>query len=223
MAMQAPGWFGKLAFLGDFASRRLPADWVQSCDQWLSACMEGAAHQLGSGFLPAYLHAPVWRFACGPGVMDTQWWFGVLMASCDKVGRYFPIVVAQQRQQPPDDRFGLDHLELWWSHVARSALATLGDGGTLEAFEAALDDTPSWPASMRGARWADESDGARYAVAPTATLGEIAHGLAAAALQQRLRGRSFWWPMHADGSGGACLLVDKLPAPAAFAAMLAGA
>ena len=100
--MQAAGWFGKLAFLGDFASRRLSAEWVQSCDQWLSGCMESAARQLGSGFLPAYLHAPVWRFACGPGVMDEQWWFGVLMASCDKVGRYFPIVVAQPRQHDID-------------------------------------------------------------------------------------------------------------------------
>lgn len=219
--MQAAGWFGKLSFLGDFASRRLPETWLHTCDRWLSECMTGAAQQLGSGFLPAYLHAPVWRFACGRGVMDDHWWFGVLMASCDNVGRYFPLVVAQARERAPEDRFALDHLELWWAHAARAALDSLGERATLEAFEAALHDAPPWPAARGAARCTDEAAVALRAIEPSAALTDLVHGLAASALQQRLRGRSLWWPLHADGSGGAYLLVDRLPTPATFATMLA--
>src|SRR3954470_21220148 len=85
------GWYGKLAGLGDFAQRRLPPEWVGACDHWLSGAMRGAREQLGVRWLDIYLTAPVLRFAWAPGVVDPQWWFGVLMPSCDSVGRYFPL------------------------------------------------------------------------------------------------------------------------------------
>jgi type VI secretion system protein ImpM len=135
---EAPGWYGKLAALGDFASRRLEHDWVQACDRWLSDCVSSSQAQLGEHWLQAYLSAPVWRFAWAPGVVGPHWWFGVLMPSCDNVGRYFPLVIAHPRTQPPLDRIGLDHLDLWWSHMARAALDTLLEGHSLQAFEAHL-------------------------------------------------------------------------------------
>src|SRR5690349_18460064 len=108
MDTSAPGWFGKLALLGDFASRRMTPEWIQGCDHWLSGAMLASQAALGTRWKEAYLSAPVWRFAWAPGVVDTSWWFGVLMPSCDNVGRYFPLVVAQSRPRPPTDRFALD-------------------------------------------------------------------------------------------------------------------
>src|SRR5262245_45943190 len=121
----APGWYGKLAALGDFAHRRLPPEWVRTCDAWLAAAVRGAREHLGAQWLDAYLTAPVLRFAWAPGVVDGQWWFGLLMPSCDSVGRYYPLLIAQPRPQPPQDRIALDHLERWYAHLAQAAVHTL--------------------------------------------------------------------------------------------------
>lgn len=222
----APGWFGKLATQGDFASRRLPPEWVQACDRWLSECVSSSKRQLGDGWLETYLNAPVWRFAWAPGVVDDQWWFGVLMPSCDNVGRYFPIVIVQPRTHAPVDRIGLNHLDLWWAHLARAALDTLAEGATLEAFEAALHDAPPWPsaASMQPMAALTSAIGRwRQAVPAGATLGEISHALAAGELQQRLSQASFWWPLWPSAHAGSCTVVAGLPPPQAFAEMLVGA
>ena len=93
--IEAPGWYGKLAVLGDFASRRLPQHFVEACDAWLARGVEASRAQLGARWLDVYLTGPIWRFAWAPGVVDAQGWFGVMMPSVDKVGRYFPLLVAR--------------------------------------------------------------------------------------------------------------------------------
>lgn len=92
--MQAPGWFGKLPMLGDFAQRRLPPLFVEKVDAWLSQGMAASREALGEAWLETYLGAPLWCFAWSPEVIDESWWFGVMMPSVDAVGRYFPLVVA---------------------------------------------------------------------------------------------------------------------------------
>ena len=74
-----PGWYGKVAALGDFAQRRLPQHCVRHCDAWLSGMMQDLPKVLGARWLGTYLTAPVLRFAWAPGVVDMKWWFGVLM------------------------------------------------------------------------------------------------------------------------------------------------
>ena len=174
-----PGWFGKLTALGDFATRRLDPGWTQGCDRWLSESLRASQQALGERWLQHYLSAPVWRFAWAPGVVDTSWWFGVLMPSCDSVGRYFPLLIAQARTAPPADRFALEHLDLWWSHLAHAALATLHDGATLDQFEAALEHAPPWPSGRTTAWLAPQPGGAneRFTVAPNAALVDAAAAL----------------------------------------------
>ena len=115
--------------------------------------MRDGREQLGERWLDVYLTAPVLRFAWAPGVIDARWWFGVLMPSCDSVGRYFPLVIAQPRAARPRTGIALDHLELWYEHLARAALHTLSDddGGSLDALEAALHEAPPWPTPGRHA------------------------------------------------------------------------
>ncbi len=107
MARDPPGWYGKLAMLGDFAQRRLPEHAVRRCDTWLSRAMAAGREHLAANWLDVYLSAPVLRFAWAPGVLDELWWFGVVMPSCDQVGRYFPLLVAQSRTGAPADRIAL--------------------------------------------------------------------------------------------------------------------
>lgn len=225
MSSGAPGWFGKVSTHGDFASRRLPPAWVQACDQWLSVAVATSQQQLGSAWLDRYLSAPVWRFAWGPGVLaDGLWWFGVLMPSCDNVGRYFPLVIAHSRPAPPTDRVGLDHLEAWWAHLAQTAVDTLAEGATLEAFESALHDAPPWPG--RGPLHPIAPPTAagpwRQTLPAAASLGEVVQSIAAGTLMLPLVGGSFWWPLTPDGEAGSFTLLPGLPQPEAFAAMLTG-
>ena len=52
MARDPPGWYGKLAMLGDFAQRRLPEHAVRRCDTWLSQHDPSFSAKLGAaGFL----------------------------------------------------------------------------------------------------------------------------------------------------------------------------
>ncbi|MBU6260543.1 MAG: type VI secretion system-associated protein TagF [Burkholderiales bacterium] len=211
------GWYGKVAALGDFAARRLEAGWVQRCDRWLAAGMQ-ALERRGPQGLASYLAAPLWRWAWAPGVVDAQWWFGVLMPSCDSVGRYYPLVVAQARPRPPADRWAFDHLDLWWSRAAQAALHTLAEDASIERFEDELDHLPPWPAAAAASCRA--VGGGRFETAAGATPGDLAHAIAEQALLQRLDGASLWWPLR-EGSTQ-CSLAAGLPDAALLAAMLQG-
>ncbi len=189
----APGWYGKLSALGDFAQRRLPAHWVRQCDPWLAGLMRDIPLALGPQWLDLYLTAPVLRFAWAPGVVDMKWWFGVLMPSCDNVGRYFPLVIAQPRAQPPVDRQGLEHLDRWTNVLARAALHTLEDGATVESFEQLLEAAPAWPASGAGAiPVPDAANRWQSFQVPATSLATSMTMLAAGELLERLAGCTLW-------------------------------
>jgi len=93
------GWFGKIPALGDFAGRRLPAGFVTTWDHWLSDGLQAAQQALGARWLESYNSAPLWRFALTPGLIDEQYWGGVLMANVDRVGRQFPLTIAAPAPQ----------------------------------------------------------------------------------------------------------------------------
>lgn len=224
VALAAPGWFGKVSPLGDFASRRLRPDWVESCDLWLASCMSASRAQLGSAWQGHYLSAPVWRFAWAPGVIDATWWFGVLMASCDNVGRYFPLVVAQPRESAPCDRTGLDHLELWWQQVSQVAVQTLHDQASVDQFEADLASLPPWPSARALAPSVMSTVGERRRIDLTrdSGLAELACAWASQALLGQLQGCSLWWPLVEPGQASSLTLAVGLPPAAQFGELLTG-
>lgn len=254
----APGWYGKVSTLGDFASRRLAASTLSALDHWLSAVVAGSRRQLGDEWLELYLASPLQRFVLGPGLLEAgagtttlragsgrggwmgggvaappTWWFGVLMPSCDNVGRYFPLVVLQPRSAPPVERFGLDHLERWWQRTGEAALATLSDDVDVERFDRALAELPPWPAMREGPGGAGRTVAAgECRVAVAGNLGELAQAFAAADWLVRLQGRSLWWSWRpgepaAEGAALAaaptsCRIVAGLPSAPVFADMIRG-
>jgi type VI secretion system protein ImpM len=225
VARDAPGWYGKLATLGDFAHRRLPPEFVQLGDAWLSRAMSASRLELGERWLDVYLTAPVMRFAWAPGVADTQWWFGLLMPSCDNVGRYFPLLIAYPRARPPLDRIALDHLEAWFDHLASAATHTLGERASIESFEEALSNAPPWPTPGAPAALAPSpaANGERYTLGRRATLNQWLHAMAIDDLHARFAGCSIWWRHGDDSHDAAASVVHGLPDPAGFAEMLSGA
>ncbi len=157
----APGWYGKLPAIGDFASRRLPPLFVEPWDHWLA---DGLASWRDGDpdWLDAFLAAPTWRFALGAGVPfdASPGYAGVLMPSVDRVGRYFPLTVVRPRgateEQVP---------AAWLQVLEGLAVAALHDDwnaerfdAELEATEAAEGDGPAWPDAGRTLWWC-ERDG----------------------------------------------------------------
>ncbi|WP_343629247.1 type VI secretion system-associated protein TagF [Roseateles sp.] len=216
----APGWYGKLPVLGDFAQRRLPAHWVRHCDAWLSGVMQELPGALGPRWLDVYLTAPVLRFAWAPGVVDMKWWFGVLMPSCDKVGRYFPLVIAQPRAQPPIDRAGLDHLDRWYAVLAKAAVRTLEDAATVEALEQALVSAPHWPASHAGTLPVPQGGPWESYTAPAGLLTSAVPMLAAGELMERMAGCTVWSANPEPGGQVHLRWGPGLPSGQEFAGML---
>src|SRR5205823_12936606 len=82
------GWFGKIPFLGDFASRRLSEDFISEWDSWLQHSIAASRASLGEHWLEIYLTSPLWRFVVMPDVVGHHAWAGVLMPSVDSVGRH---------------------------------------------------------------------------------------------------------------------------------------
>ncbi len=225
LAVTVPGWYGKLASLGDFAHRRLPPEFMRACDDWLAAAMRGSREVLGERWLEVYLTAPLLRFGWAPGVVDGHWWFGVLMPSCDNVGRYFPLLIAQAREHAPRDRIALDHLEHWLDHVAQAAMQTLQDGqGSVDALEASLLDAPPWPtpgrvSTLHSGRTADTE---HHRLGRGAPLSHWLHAVAMQDFAARLEGRTIWWRVTPTGTDDALDILYGLPDGAGFAELLAG-
>ena len=181
------------------------------------------------GWLDVYLSAPVMRFAWAPGVADAQhWWFGLLMPSCDNVGRYFPLLIAHPRTRPPLDRIALDHLESWFDHLAKAAAHTLGDQASIESFERALSDAPPWP-TPSARTWLpprampdSPPSTERYQLGRHATLNQWLYSMAIDDLHVRFSGCTIWWRRSAVGQESIASVVRGLPDPSAFAQMLSG-
>ncbi len=129
------GWFGKLPCCGDFVARRLDVEVVRVLDAWLSRSMRVARERRGDAWLRSYLAARVVCFAWRPGVVGEQGWCGVLMPSCDNVGRYFPLVVLQACARPPEDADERARLRCWHARHGAAALHVLDDDVSLEDFE----------------------------------------------------------------------------------------
>ena len=220
-----PGWYGKLSTLGDFAHRRLPPEWLRACEAWLAQAMPGARAALGDHWLAVYLNAPLLRFGWAPGVVDRRWWFGLLMPSCDSVGRYYPLLIAQPRDQAPRDRIALDHLDRWFEHLAQAAMQTLDDhGGSVDALESALQAAPPWPTPGRASALTTEGQEptARYRLGRAAPLSDWLQAVAVQEFAARLAGCTLWWRVTPEGSQDALEIVRGLPDGPEFARLLTG-
>jgi type VI secretion system protein ImpM len=215
----AAGWYGKIPALGDFASRRLPEEFPPRWDAWLARAIEASQAALGGAWLDTYLSGPLWRFALAPGIVDTRFWFGVLMPSVDRVGRYFPLTIATASSLPPSAP--LAALERWYEGACAAALDCLMAGATVERLESALAGLG--PLSFYPSDAAIAAGEGTLARLPAAQGLDQAFAHAAAPLLMReWRGASYWWP-HIEGVAPPALVVHRgLPDAAAFVRLLDG-
>jgi type VI secretion system protein ImpM len=204
------GWYGKLPCLRDFASRRLPGEFIAAWDGWLQRSIAGSRERLHERWLDAFLTSPMWRFAVGPGVFGETAWTGLLLPSVDKVGRYFPLTFAAC--VPASALAYATSNQAWYAGLEDIALSALRVDFTIAALEDELRANPL-TFDVSGATPASASDISdwlrnpaprpleRQFSTPDALVSAI-HGGTPASFGDSVIGRSFWWCVEHD-SGAA--------------------
>lgn len=199
------GYYGKVSTHGDFVGRGLPAQLVQAWDAWLQEGMRASQEKLGAAWLERYLTSPVWRFAIAPGVLGLEGVGGVIMPSVDRVGRYFPLMIASIGAPPLLDWY--QEQKTWYDRIEDLARDSLDPMFILERF----DDAPQ-PAfalaacAMPGFAWRLPLD-----VDVRARVADVA-----------LQGHSLWWSEGGPSVEASMLVCSGMPQAPAFAAMLDG-
>lgn len=228
------GWYGKLACLGDFASRRLSRAFVERWDGWLQQVLPASRAQLGDGWLEAYLTSPVWRFVewAEPGASPATAAavnVGVLMPSVDKVGRYFPLCVAAALPGLVAGAIELRALLQWLDRIEALALATLDTRRLVQQFDDALLAEPP-PLPHRAAAvtalarpLAGQLHGAAgglLRLPPNGALEDVLLDLGCHTLANSARGATLWWAATHEGADRPIFACRGLPDAARFTAML---
>lgn len=227
------GWYGKLACLGDFASRRLSRAFVERWDGWLQQVLTASRAQLGDGWLQAYLTSPVWRFVewAEPGALADAAAavnVGVLMPSVDKVGRYFPLCIAAALPGLVAGAAELRALLHWLDRIEALALATLDTRCPVQQFDDALiAEPPPVPRRAAAAALAKPLAGQlRGAVGgllrlpPGGALEDALLDLGCRTLAESARGATLWWTAAHDGVETPVFACRGLPDATRFTAML---
>lgn len=234
--MTIPGWYGKLPTLGDFASRRLPAPWIETWDAWLAEELAGWRDQDPEHWLTHYLQGPSLRFLVMPGVMteempqamprenrtapeSSQSWVGILMPSVDRVGRYFPLTLAQAVSHLPENAHELDRLMRWLTQLDDLAVAALQDDWTADQLEAQLHALEAIPAPDAAAPSTQLAQSGQFSTAIHGEPASLLWALARAPVLQSLHAKVLWW---CDGAPGQQLLriTTGLPQRQDFSALL---
>jgi type VI secretion system protein ImpM len=204
------GWFGKLPLLGDFATRRLPPEFVDPWDDWLQRSIAASRRQLGERWLDVYLTSPIWRFVLFEEVCGAGAWGGVTMPSVDKVGRYFPLTIVMPVPTGPSVLRWMTGAEAWFDATERLALGTLDEAFTLDHLEQGLaqlaiprEEAPALGAAEIARWWADPSQPLALA-APRAPCGVLADA-SLEAMASAVTGRTLWWAT-AQGASTSCVL-----------------
>ncbi|MCS6996988.1 MAG: type VI secretion system-associated protein TagF [Casimicrobiaceae bacterium] len=86
--------YGKIPGAGDFVSRRLSWQAQQRWDQWLASGLEALRALDAAAFSARWLHGPSWGFVMPRGIMSENAQLGLLKPSVDRVGRFYPFLIA---------------------------------------------------------------------------------------------------------------------------------
>lgn len=215
MAGTAPGWYGKVASLGDFTARRLPPAFVAPWDAWLQEGMRASRARHGGAWLDLYRHAPLWRFVLGAGACGDAAVAGVLLPSIDRVGRHFPLTLAALVDDVAVPGELLACAGPWFDALARLGVAAMRGDLQLGGLDAALVAlAPPAPAQPRGAE-------PRFALLPLDTGQAAATALARIVPSASLERRAVFWTDGTPTQAPTLLVSTDLPAPDRFEALLA--
>ncbi|WP_191490195.1 type VI secretion system-associated protein TagF [Pseudomonas sp. FEN] len=212
--MTTAGFYGKLASRGDFVSRGLPQSFIQPWDAWLASGLLASQQQLGADWLNVYLVSPLWRFVLAAGVCGPDALAGVLMPSIDRVGRYFPLTVAQPLDPGHALTAVLGGADSWFEQVETLLLATLEEGAGFEVFDQGVED-------LGGLPFANKVPSSDF-VGLQRLAALDAPSRVSALAEQACVGSSLWWGRGSQRIEAGLMRCAGLPATADFGSFLLG-
>ena len=221
-----PGWYGKLPATGDFASRRLPPEFIAAWDEFLGAAVAGSKQLLGEDWLDHYLASPIWQFVVFPPLCGAGAWAGLMMPSVDRVGRYFPLTVCSRLGAIPASPESADGLLDWLGTLESAALGALDPDARIEDFETALR-TQAEHCPLPTAAVAAPLPARGEPLQPGLLLLQEGPEMSAWLAQvfadpARLLGHSIWWSFAVAGERIPAAIVRGLPSPQSYARMIGG-
>lgn len=229
------GLYGKLPSHGDFLRRRIQDAFVAGWDQWLQASVAASRAALGDRWLDRFLTSPVWRFACSAGACGPAPVIGLIVPSVDRVGRYFPFTLVGELSPVVALFTAIRETESLLEAAEGLLLDALqSDPLDFDAFDARIVALSRERGLVSGGGLRLDSDQARTIV----NAGRIgnwqipigSHRQLPVVFEQLLGHRfgsahepySIWWSDGSEMVEPSCLIVNGLPAPESFAALLDG-
>jgi type VI secretion system protein ImpM len=217
------GLYGKVPAKGDFICRRLSRGFVDPWDAWLQRGIERSQAVLRQDWLAAYLQAPLWRFGLVPGICGEYGAAGVLMASVDRVGRYFPLTLAALLPSHARPARVFSTSAAWFEAAEALLLEALDQPFDFEALDQRvfklgtpdiIDDFPVDSAEIGAAIRVSLRLGADFA-----TLSPILVDSVLAALRPSY---SLWWTVGSELVAPACVICQGLPSEDDFITLMTG-
>lgn len=171
------GWYGKLPWVGDFVGQGLP--WQRLWDAWLQRCLPVAEAAVGgsSALRERVRGMAPWQGLLLPADGQAQGWCAIVAGSNDRVGRVFPLIVAE----------GVPRMTLENASLVRLQARMLGlsdwlwDATAFESLEEFEQGAAAWAAS----EWPPVTQPGG-APAITERVADLRRAWPRAA--------SFWWP-----------------------------
>jgi type VI secretion system protein ImpM len=234
LAIPSAGWYGKIPALGDFASRRLPQDFIDQWDDWLQRALLASRAHLQERWQESYLSSPIWRFMLSPGVCGEGYWAGVMMPSVDKVGRHFPLTIAAALSGQPEPVRMVVAAHAWFDAIEQIALSCLNLDFPVDELEARLASTPypadpadklsACAAAQQLAGWWAGPGGMPLALSlpwPHA-MPELLNASGLSVLTGLARGKSLWWTTDDLAGTSELHAFSGLPPEDYFSILLSG-
>ncbi len=217
------GFFGKIPSLGDFVTRDLPRNFLDTWDDWLQQSVAASKSALGDAWLNTYLNSPIWRFVLLPGVCGERGWAGILMPSVDKVGRYFPLTFASSLGDGVLPFHVIEAGTDWFTSAEALALTVLQeesvDVDTLQSSMVALDNAVMQLGDdtnpiLQGGEWGLHLTGVTNETISSAVCHEL--------VRFQVGPYSVWWTQDSEDLPSTGLVAPDLPNPLCFAQLLEG-
>jgi type VI secretion system protein ImpM len=225
MSTNTPGFYGKLPAKGDFVSRHLAYDFVQTWDQWLQDGLIHSQELLQNDWQQCFQTSPYWCFALTAGVCGHQAVVGVMAASRDRVGRDFPITIALLLEDSVDPWYPALHQSAWYQRAGGVLAQRYDHSLSLEQFTEQVSRlgslsivTDAISTASNDIRLSTDCSGV-YLCTDSSQLAETLQQ----ARQQNPRTGGLWWHQGNDHLRP-CLLVAPrgLPTPRQFFSLLTG-
>ncbi len=216
------GFYGKLPIVGDFISRRLPDEFLNSWDPWLQQSIACSQEELGEGWLNSYLTSPIWRFLLSPGVCGHHAVAGILMPSVDKVGRYFPLTVAVLLEPLPQLPLLFTTGNLWFEQLEDAALLGLEGNTDVDTLDQILQSISPFSLSshLTASSQHAESKSFHFLKENIELMGEAFSELNTNLFTTFLPGYSLWSNAGAEDVEPALIVCQGLPAIGNFSRFL---